>query len=122
MEPQQQPRVILMERIVVNLEQLLNERDLFEQEMYDLLVSPFHEIDESFWEPVKISFDGVKNLEDHIGENICSICTDKHLNFKKLNCCKQKMCNGCCYTWFENSVKCPYCFQDIREFNLKNPR
>ena len=76
-------------------------------------------VPESFWEPVIVSYNGVNKLEDIIGEDSCCICTENHINFKKLGCCNQKMCNGCCYKWFETSVKCPYCFQDIREFDLK---
>ena len=103
---------------------LINERTLFENQLYDYLLQPVFIdesifIDESFWEPVKIGYNNVKELNDIITEDDCPICTDKHLNFKNLHCCNQKLCNGCCYIWFENSVKCPYCYQDLREFNLK---
>ena len=93
------------------------QRNAYEIQIYDFLVTPI--IPESFWEPVKVSFDGVRELGDIIGKDICSICTYSRLNFKNVNCCNQKICNGCCYKWFNESVKCPYCFQDIREFNLK---
>jgi hypothetical protein len=94
---------------------LIEERHLFELEIYDYLVRP----PDSFWDPVRVSFDGVDFLENIIEESECVICSEMHLNFKKVNCCNQIMCNGCCYKWFDISVKCPYCYQDLREFNLK---
>ena len=97
----------------------INERTNFENALYDYLVEPLMLIDDSFWEPVKVYYKDVKELEDIIGEDVCYICTDKHLNFKNLHCCNQKLCNDCCYTWFGSSVKCPYCYQDLREFDLK---
>ena len=100
-----------------SLQSLISERNRFESEIYDFLVAPLLLFQEdSFWEPVKVGYKNVKNLPDHIGQDTCVICTDQHLNFKSLVCCNQKMCNGCCYQWFEGSVKCPYCFQDLREF------
>ena len=118
------PTIVFLHRsdiqddIYFNYLALLNERHDFEINMYDFLVTPI--IPDSFWEPVKVSFDGVRELGDIIGKDICSICTYSRLNFKNVNCCNQKICNGCCYKWFNESVKCPYCFQDLREFNLKN--
>jgi hypothetical protein len=95
---------------------LINERRNYEQQLYDFLVNPFTFIPESFWEPVPVSFEHVKNLKDSIGEKDCSICLEKHLNFKIHTCCKQTSCNNCCITWFKKSVKCPFCNQDIRDF------
>ena len=100
-----------------DLEALLRERENFENYIYDNLI-----LSDSFWEPVKVCFENVKDLKDIIGEDTCCICTDTHLNFKNLNCCNQKMCNGCCYSWFEKSVNCPYCYQDLRKFDLKNKK
>lgn len=108
-----------LDELDARLVELIRERADFEFQLYDYLiitnVNPFI-IPDSFWESVKVEFAGVKDLEDTIGEDICFICTEKHLNFKKVTCCKQKLCNGCCYQWFKESVKCPFCFQDIREF------
>jgi len=101
------------------LSSLIFERDLYELLVYDILVDPFAGVPESFWEPVEVSFDNVKELQDIIGEDECYICSENHLNFKSLSCCNQKMCNGCSYSWFKKSVNCPYCYQDIREFHLK---
>jgi len=103
----------------ISLSFLVQERNEFEIFVYDFLVNPFQSVPESFWEPVKVSFDGVKDLDDIIGKDNCFICSELHLSFKKVNCCNQKICNECSYKWFETSVKCPFCFQDIREFNLK---
>jgi hypothetical protein len=100
---------------------LVHDRRVFELMMYDYLVNPHEIVDPSFWEPVVVCFENVKSLEDIIQEEVCTICMEKHCNFKKVNCCNQILCNGCCYEWFKKSVKCPYCFQDIREFNLKKP-
>jgi len=101
-----------------SLQILMSERRRFENEIYDFLVAPLLSFveDESFWEPVKVGYKNVKDLPDDVTEDTCVICTEQHLNFKSLICCNQKMCNGCCYQWFESSVKCPYCFQDIRDF------
>ena len=101
-----------------DLEELIQERNATESYFYDVLVNPIF-ISENFWEPVKVGFGGVKELKDVIGEETCCICMESHLNFKEINCCHQKMCNDCSYKWFDSSVKCPYCYQDLREFNLK---
>jgi hypothetical protein len=98
-----------------NLYELIRQRNEFELQIYDFLVNPI--ISDDFWEPVKVSFKEINKLKDSIKEDICHICTDKHLNFKKLNCCNQEICNGCCHNWFNESVKCPFCFQDLRDFN-----
>jgi hypothetical protein len=118
--PQNRERSFEQTNFQSNFHILLLERDAFELEMYDYLVNPFI-IPESFWEPVDVSFEKVSELEDIIKEDTCYICSETHLNFKKVNCCNQEICNGCCYKWFKTSVKCPYCYQDLREFNLKNP-
>ena len=103
-------------------QRIIEERNQFENELYDFLLTPsIMFVPEDFWEPVTLKFEKVHELEDIIGENECAICLENHLNFKKTICCGQKMCNGCCFTWFETSVKCPYCYQDIREFDLKKP-
>ena len=115
-----------------SLEELIAERRRFENELYDYLTEPLISFleningavngvtgaNEAFWEPVKVGYKDVKDLPDDIGEDTCVICMESHLNFKKVRCCQQKMCNGCCYEWFKESVKCPYCFQDLREFQL----
>lgn len=105
-----------------SLQILMSERRRFENEIYDFLVAPLLSFveDESFWEPVKVGYKNVKDLPDDITQDTCVICTEQHLNFKSLICCNQKMCNGCCYQWFESSVKCPYCFQDIRDFEKES--
>ena len=104
----------------MNLQQLIQEREEFEQALYDFFINDYLIIPESFWEPVKVCYQNVQSLQDIIIEENCVICTDKHTNFKKVHCCNQKICNGCCYEWFSISVKCPYCYQDLREFDLKN--
>ena len=106
--------------LIHDLHTLVNQRNAYEILIYDFLVTPVIVIPESFWESVKVSFNGVRELGDIIGKDNCLICSESRLNFKNVNCCNQKLCNECCYKWFNESVKCPYCFQDIREFNLKN--
>jgi len=111
----------------LSLDELIRQRALFEINLYDYLVNPFvfiqeeiiqeEFIQEEFWEPVKVPFDKFGDLVDIAQEDICHICTNNCSNFKKLNCCNQKMCNDCCYLWFNDSVKCPYCYQDLRDFN-----
>jgi hypothetical protein len=83
---------ILPHRISLNF--LVRERNAYEILIYDFLVNPFEGVPESFWEPVKVSFDGVKDLENIIGEDTCFICSESHLSFKKVNCCNQKYVMG----------------------------
>ena len=51
--------------------------------------------------------------------NECYICLDNiHLNendFLELNCCKNNICLDCAIKWFNESVMCPYCKQDLRK-------
>jgi len=109
------------EQLQEQFQRMIQERNQFQNELYDFLVNPLIlNVPEDFWEPVTVKFDKVHELEDIIGENECTICLENHLNFKKTSCCGQKICNGCCFKWFETSVRCPYCSQDIREFDLKN--
>jgi hypothetical protein len=58
----------------MSLSFLVQERNEFEIFVYDFLVNPFQSVPESFWEPVKVSFDGVKDLDDIIGKDNCFIC------------------------------------------------
>ena len=98
----------------MNLEDLIQRRRLFELEMYDLLVSPLIFYDqEDFWEPVKIQLK--KELKSINITDTCVICTDLQHEFKIVDCCNQKLCSSCSKKWFDQSVKCPYCFQDLRE-------
>ena len=98
-----------------NLNNLILERTNFENEMYDLLVSPLQNIPESFWEPVRISFNfDLLISKYHYTE--CSICIENKNHFKILTCCNQILCNSCAKKWFELSVICPYCNRDLRNF------
>ena len=121
MDPENEVLYVYHQEPNESLQNLIWERARFENEIYDYLVGPLISFidNESFWEPVKVGYKNVKELPDDVTQDTCVICTEQHLNFKSLICCNQKMCNGCCYQWFESSVKCPYCFQDIREFHLK---
>ena len=108
---------------------LIYERNQFENNLYDHLLNgegitfiftdneDNEDSDDDFWAPVVIAYNNIERLPDVISEDTCSICTDNHLNFKKVICCGQKLCNGCCYEWFSRSVKCPYCLQDLRDFD-----
>jgi hypothetical protein len=99
------------------MEELIRQRLLFEDEMYDLLVSPlqFNFVPDSFWEPVRVSYK-VKQLWDMYYTDTCSICIDTSTHFKLLHCCAQVMCNECANEWFQLSVMCPYCNRDLRGF------
>ena len=115
----------------------LSERTRFENEMYDHLISSttFNGIffvytnvieteiengtypDDTFWDPVVVSYDKVELLENVDESSNCSVCTEDQESFKRLKCCSQKLCIGCCEEWFGRSVKCPYCYQDLRDFD-----
>ena len=94
-------------------ENFIRERNNFEDEMYDLLVTPLL-IPDSFWESVKVSLN-IKILQDITIEQECAICIDIKNNYKKLKCCNQVICKDCASNWFDISVKCPYCNKDLRE-------
>jgi hypothetical protein len=99
------------------MEELIRQRRQFEDEMYDLLVSPlqFNFVPDSFWEPVRVSYN-VKLLWDTYYTDDCSICTDNCSCFKLLHCCAQVICTSCAKEWFRLSVMCPYCNRDLRGF------
>jgi hypothetical protein len=101
--------------LITSLENLLLERQRYEDEIYDLLVAPLNFIPESFWEPVRISFD-INHLTDNYIYNECSICVSNTNHFKIMKCCNQLMCAKCSENWFKLSVMCPYCNRDLREF------
>ena len=51
----------------------------------------------------------------------CQLCNDiKHRKYV-LGCCNKEICDTCTEKWFyEKSVKCPYCRQDIRRVSNKS--
>ena len=95
------------------INQLIHDRQLFEDEMYDLLVSPFQFIPESFWESIKLSYD-INLLVNIYNNDTCIICANEMYHFKEMSCCKHNMCIDCCTSWFSISVRCPYCYNDLR--------
>jgi hypothetical protein len=98
---------------------LIRERQQFEDEMYDLLISPMLFIPEDFWEPVKVglSKENINKMETVNTTKECFICKTDQENFKILSCCKNdNICHSCIDIWFGENVKCPYCKQDLREF------
>ena len=99
---------------------LLNERNTYEQELYDFLINPLILIpqDDPFWDPVVVSLNDsqINELKVVEKEAECLICTNVSLNFKKVNCCNNDICSDCIFTWFSKSVKCPFCKQDLRDF------
>jgi len=102
-----------------NFQRIIEERNAFEDYIYDILVNPIiiipHESD-SFWDPVVVSLNNLDELETVVCEKIeCLICTDKYDTFKKVKCCNNKICLDCASNWFERSVFCPFCKHDQRE-------
>jgi hypothetical protein len=113
----------------------ISNRISFENELYDHLISSTSlngifftystvysnvysdVIDETFWEPVVVSYEKIDLLESIDEQGNCSVCTEDQSSFKRLKCCNQKLCVGCCEEWFGRSVKCPYCYQDLRDFD-----
>ena len=94
------------------MEELIRQRNQFEDELYDMLVSPLLNLDD-FWDPVRVSYD-IHNLESVTINQECIICISHKLEFKYLSCCKQYMCIDCSTQWFNISVKCPNCIKDLR--------
>jgi hypothetical protein len=105
--------------ILIQLDDLIRSRREFENRIYDFLVSPLYILpDESFWEPVHVSLtqEQIDSLpEIQIENHECNICKETLFIFNKLVCCNQVMCIGCSDEWFNRSVYCPYCKQDLRE-------
>jgi len=99
------------------LQILIHERLLFEDEMYDVLISPLF-IPDDFWEPVIVCLteEQIESMKDITKNEICFICDETMESFKELPCCHKDMCVDCNYTWFNRSVFCPFCKCDQRNF------
>ena len=118
----------------VSFEELLEEREEFENFLYDTLIgnhlfTPFiiEELpneDSPFWDPVVVclTHQQINNLETINQYTECLICTEKQNFFKKVGCCNNKMCEDCTYDWFKVSVFCPFCKRDQREVVSKPER
>ena len=105
-------------QFVLEMEELIRSRRQFENQLYDFLVTPILFIDESFWEPVRVclTVEQIESLPEVELENKeCMICKETLFLFNNLVCCNQLMCIECSFKWFECSVFCPYCKQDLRE-------
>ena len=74
-------------------------------------------IPSDFWEPVKVCLtcSQIEQIPNVSIQEECVICTNNHHNFKQLNCCKNNICLDCAIKWFNESVMCPYCKQDLRK-------
>jgi len=97
------------------MEALIQERREYELLIYDYLVSPI--IPDEFWDPVMIGLDeqNKTKLKTVYEYNECIICCyNKHF-YKEMPCCKNNICSGCVDTWFNKSVRCPFCKHDLRE-------
>ena len=98
---------------------LILERSYFEINVYDFLISDvIGVIPDDFWDPipVKLSILKIKKLKTLNCNNECLICTENKKIFKEMECCKQSICGECVNIWFNTSVKCPFCIQDLRDF------
>jgi len=78
----------------------------------------YQEIPDDFWEPVIISLQDEQKslLKNKLFRQECIICNEDSYNYKILPCCTNDMCHSCMDTWFDKSIKCPYCNQDLRDF------
>ena len=77
-----------------------------------------NQVPEGFWDPVFVclpdhSFSLIRNK---LITQDCTICNEQEYTFKVLPCCKNDLCTCCAASWFNKSVKCPYCNQDLRDF------
>lgn len=101
-----------------DFERLIFERNNFEINLYDYLVDPLLFIPDEFWEPVIVSLTA-SQIEKFVTEycnDECIICNTTCEFFKPLVCCNNKTCVDCFNNWFNISVKCPFCKQDLRNF------
>jgi len=101
-----------------NYQNLIIQRNAYEAQVYDFLVSPFIAVQDDFWEPVKVCLKPheIIELTEVLIQDNCVICADDTEFFREVKCCKNKLCNGCAERWFSESVKCPYCVRDLRDF------
>ena len=95
------------------MEELIRQREQFENDLYDFLINPL--IPPNFWDPVFLSID-INLLGDLYITQECVICIEEKKHHKELKCCKQMMCIDCSKGWFSKSTKCPYCNRCIIEF------
>ena len=95
------------------LEQLILERNNYELMLYDYLLF----VPDDFWEPVKIKLDYIKlnKLVTNDCLETCIICCFDKNKFVEMKCCKNSICTNCTDYWFNESVRCPFCRQDLRE-------
>ena len=75
---------------------------------------------EAFWEPVKVGLtleQGEQVPLSTISEaDCCWICTENKTLWRTLPCSDQHVvCHDCFIKWFSESVKCPFCKQDVRD-------
>jgi len=49
----------------------------------------------------------------------CNICMTKKNKFHKFKACAHKLCDSCCFTWFQENISCPICRSDIRDIDSK---
>jgi len=105
-----------------NITRSLFERMLLDHLVVDIEYSYSPEILDDFWEPVKVGlkqehldeFDMVK-IQPGTESFNCFICSNDNDTYKLIPCCNKEMCTLCVNRWFKESVKCPFCKQDIRE-------
>jgi hypothetical protein len=101
-----------------NYQNLIIQRNAYEVQVYDYLVNPFLLMPDNFWEPVKVCLKPhqITELTEVVIQENCIICADDTEFFREVKCCKNKLCHGCAERWFSESVKCPYCVRDLRDF------
>ncbi len=96
------------------MEQLIRSRREYENFLYDTLINEF--IPESFWEPVKVFLDFNKILcfKELNVDSECLICSEQKEEYRVVPCCNNYFCKECTFRWFSESVKCPFCKNDLR--------
>jgi len=94
---------------------IIHERNVFEDELYNALVTPLF-IPDDFWEPVIVSLtkEQIETMKVITKNGDCFICNESVENFKILPCCHKDMCIKCTDKWFNRSVFCPFCKSDQR--------
>ena len=86
-------------------------RIILENMLLEYLIPP------DFWDPVKVSLSNkeIQSIQSLPVTDDCSICFESQDNFKFLYCCRNKLCDSCTVSWFNESVFCPYCKADLRD-------
>jgi hypothetical protein len=104
--------------ITIELTEFENELvNSVEQFLLTYLTEMYYDSDDDFWDPVHIGVESriLNKLETVTNSSECLICSDTKLKFKKVNCCRNIICECCTAKWFSKHRRCPFCNVNLKE-------